>query len=51
MLKQILFAILLISIAFGLVGCAQSEPDTVEVDAELEITFEGPAFVLFFTDP
>lgn len=51
MIKRIILAIIFGTMAFGVASCAQSEPEPAGEDSESEVVFEGPAFVLFFTDP
>ena len=51
MIKRKILAIILGMMVFGIASCAQAEPDTTDADVEQDVGIEGPAFVLFFTDP
>ena len=51
MLRRMILVPVFILLAFGLVGCGGSQSDSAEVDIEQDTQIDGPAFVLFFTDP
>lgn len=50
-MKRAILGLVLWMITFGLAGCNPSGQGPAEVDSTQEIVIDGPAFVLFFTDP